>query len=133
MIATLVAARLPDESIASATILCDPAAREVVSRGSVQLVVPCASWAALLSTCTFTVFTDTSSEAVPETVIAPDTVMPSAGETMETPGDVVSMVVIGQALRPLHVLFDVAPRAEPASASRPTVTTTKLIFRIMLL
>ena len=47
-----------------------------------QLEVPDASEKAPLSTCTATELSPTESEAVPETVVVPETVAPLAGEEM---------------------------------------------------
>ena len=76
----------PEESVARAVRVCGALESEVVLRLKDQLVVPEAVEKLPLSTCTATELRATASEAVPETVMVPETVAPLAGEEIATTG-----------------------------------------------
>lgn len=77
----------PAESVTVAVIVCAPFERDEVLREKDQLLVPLAAEGEPLSTATWTEEMLTLSEALPETVIVPETVAPPAGDEMEMAGD----------------------------------------------
>ena len=76
----------PEVSVALAVIVCAALEREVVLRLKDQLEVPEAVEKAPPSTCTATELRATESEAVPETVMVPETVASLAGEEIAAEG-----------------------------------------------
>jgi hypothetical protein len=85
---------LPELSVARASTVWVPLARPAVLHDQLQLPVPDAVCHVPLSTVTWTVATETLSEADPDTVTVPETVAPALGELTTTDGGVVSVVFL---------------------------------------
>ena len=79
-------AETPAASVTLAVNVCEPFASEAVLRLKDQLLVPDALEKLPPSTATCTAVRATESEAVPETLIVPETVEPLAGEVIATVG-----------------------------------------------
>jgi len=92
VIVSLTERWFPDVSVARAVIVWLPSARPVVLYEKLQLLVPVAAEKALVSTATSTRCSATLSEAPPEIVTAPDTVVPPAGFAIVRLGAAVSAV-----------------------------------------
>jgi hypothetical protein len=87
-------AEMPAASVVLAVRICEPLDRELVLREKDQLEVPEALEKLPLSTESCTEVILTLSEAVPETVVVPETVEPLAGEVMATEGEGVPMLML---------------------------------------
>jgi hypothetical protein len=112
---TLAVPTLPAESVAVAVIVWAPSTYVVVLRGSLQLIVPVASWGEVPSTVTLTFATALLSEAVPVTVTVPLVTAPDEGTEMATAGGVVSH---GRRLLQVGVPLANAPPPPKQSSAR---------------
>jgi hypothetical protein len=99
---------LPELSVALAIRVWVALLRDAVSRLKVQLLVPEALEKFPLSTETWTEETATLSEAVPETMVTPETVAAFVGALMETVGGVVSAVEFTVSVAALLVMLPAA-------------------------
>ena len=84
----------PAASVALAVRVWEPLERELVLREMDQLDVPEVPAKELLSTESCTELMETLSEAVPETVVMPETVEPLEGEVMVTEGEEVAILML---------------------------------------
>ena len=84
----------PALSVALAVRVWEPLERELVLRDMDQLEVPEVLAKKPLSTESCTELMATLSEAVPETVVMPETVEPLEGEVMVTDGEEVAMILM---------------------------------------
>ena len=84
----------PELSVALAVSVWVALLKDAVSRLKLQLVVPEALEKLPLSTATCTEEIERLLEAVPDTVIVPDTVAPPAGAVIETTGGATALLTV---------------------------------------
>jgi hypothetical protein len=90
----LLEAVAPELSVALAVSVWVALLKDAVSRLKLQLVVPEALEKPPLSTATCTEEIERLLEAVPDTVIVPDTVAPPAGAVIETTGGATALLTV---------------------------------------